>query len=97
MSSYKDLLAQREALEAKIQEARKVEVAAAVAKVRELVADFGLTAEDVFQTPRARSSSAKGGTVPAKYRDPNTGATWTGRGKAPTWIKDQDRDQFLIK
>lgn len=97
MSSYKDLLAQRDALEAQIQEARKVEVAAAVAKVRELVADFGLTAEDVFQATRARGGSTKGSTVAAKYRDPNTGATWTGRGKPPTWIKDQDRDQFLIK
>lgn len=97
MLSYKDLIAQRDALEAKIQEARKVEVAAAVAQVRQLVADFGLTSDDVFQTQRPRSSASKGGTVAPKYRDPATGATWTGRGKAPTWIKDLDREQFLIK
>jgi len=65
--------------------------------VRTLVADFGLTAEDIFQAPRARSSSAaKGGKVAAKYRNPATGETWTGRGKAPKWIQDQDRAQFLI-
>lgn len=96
MSTYKELLEQRAALEAQIAEARKAEVAAAVATVRQLVADFGLTADDVFQTPRARSAGTKGSTVAPKYRDPATGAVWTGRGKPPTWIKDKDREQFLI-
>lgn len=96
-TTYKDLLKQREALEQQIQEARKRETADAVAQVRTLVADFGLTAEDIFQAPRTRSSSAaKGGKVAAKYRNPATGETWTGRGKAPKWIQDQDRAQFLI-
>ncbi len=32
-----------------------------------------------------------------KYRNPETGATWTGRGKPPNWIKDaKNRDAFLI-
>jgi DNA-binding protein H-NS len=26
------------------------------------------------------------GPQPALYRDPETGATWSGRGRAPTWI-----------
>nr|WP_321968421.1 H-NS histone family protein [Burkholderia cepacia] len=34
----------------------------------------------------------------AKYRDPKTGATWSGRGRAPAWIKDaKNRDRFLIQ
>ena len=40
--------------------------------------------------------------VPAKYRHSETGATWTGRGKAPRWVTDaeaegRDRSDFLIK
>lgn len=36
--------------------------------------------------------------VPAKYRDPDTGATWSGRARPPAWIKDvADRSKFLIK
>lgn len=32
-----------------------------------------------------------------KYRNPENGATWTGRGKPPNWIKDaKNRDAFLI-
>lgn len=41
-------------------------------------------------------------TVPPKYIDPDSGATWSGRGKAPRWISDAEaagksRDDFLIK
>ena len=44
---------------------------------------------------RAPKTSA-GGKVAAKYRDPATGATWTGRGVAPKWIAGKDRVQFAI-
>lgn len=33
----------------------------------------------------------------AKYRDPKTGKTWTGRGKPPNWIAGaKNRDAFAI-
>ena len=94
MSQYKDLLKQREDLEAKIAEARNAEVASVIAQVRQLVLDYSLTERDVFGG--VRTSSAKGSTVAPKYKDPVTGATWTGRGKPPRWIADKDRAQFLI-
>ncbi len=95
MSDYQDLLKQRDALEAKIREARQNELKDAIAKVRALVAQFELTAEDVFGSGR-RASKGTGAKVAPKYRDPATGDTWTGRGKAPRWIADKDREQFLI-
>jgi len=27
------------------------------------------------------------GTVKAKYKDPNSAATWTGRGRTPAWVQ----------
>ena len=27
------------------------------------------------------------GTVKAKYKDPNSAATWTGRGRTPVWVR----------
>lgn len=95
MSSYKELLRQREALEQQIQEARRNELAHAVAQVRALVSEFGLTAQDVFPTGRARNPSA-GSKIAPKYRNPATGQTWTGRGKPPKWIQDANREQFAI-
>jgi len=96
--SLKDLLQQREALEKAIAEARQNEIASAVTKVRELVAEYGLTVQDIFPGRAGKSSGTKGtgSKVAAKYRDPATGQTWTGRGKAPKWIEGQDRSQFLI-
>ncbi len=95
--SLKDLLQQREALEKAIADARQNEIAAAVTKVREIVAEYGLTAQDIFPGRASRGSSGKSaGKVAAKYRDPATGQTWTGRGKAPKWIEGKDRAQFAI-
>ncbi len=96
--SLKDLLQQREALEKAIAEARQNEIASAVTKVRELVAEYGLTVQDIFPGRAGKSAGAKssGSKVAAKYRDPATGQTWTGRGKAPKWIEGKDRSQFVI-
>lgn len=94
MSSYKALLQQREQLEQQIQEARKAELSDAVAKVRALVTEYDLTQEDVFPSGKQKATRQ---TVAPKYRDPATGATWTGRGKAPKWIDGKDRGQFEIK
>lgn len=95
MSSYKELMKQREALDQQISQARQQEMSSAVAQVRALVAEFGLTAQEVFPSSRARSSTV-GSKVAPKYRNPATGQTWTGRGKPPRWIQGQERDQFAI-
>lgn len=99
-NTYKELLKQREALEQAIASARAQEISEAMTKVRELVAEFGLTVQDVFPSGRSggrsgvKSSSVN--KVAPKYRDPSTGQSWTGRGKAPKWIDGQDRSKFLI-
>ncbi|KQR74741.1 hypothetical protein ASG35_18645 [Burkholderia sp. Leaf177] len=51
--------------------------------------------------PKAGQSGKKktvsNGKLPAKYRDPKTGATWSGWARPPMWIKDvKDRSKFLI-
>jgi len=97
-TSYKDLLKQREALEQQINEARRRELSDAVAQVRALVSEYGLSQQDVFPSGRSSSarSSSSGTKVAPKYRNPETGQTWTGRGKAPKWIQNANREQFAI-
>ena len=95
MTSYKELIKQRESLELQIADARKKELAQAIAQARALVAEFGLTAQDIFPSGRAQTKRA-GAKVAAKYRNPATNETWTGRGKAPKWIAGQDRQKFAI-
>ena len=99
-NSYKELLKQREALEQAIATARAHGLSEAITKARELVAEFGLTVQDVFPSGRGASKSgnkaSSGNKVAPKYRDPATGQSWTGRGKAPKWIDGQDRAKYLI-
>ena len=94
--SYKELLAQREALEQQIAAARNTQQANAVQEVRSMIATFGLTQDDVFPQAKQRRAGTRAAVTP-KYRDPATGQTWTGRGKPPTWIKDKDRSEFEIQ
>lgn len=94
--SIQELQNLNKAVEARIVELRREDIAKALIQVRELVATYDLTSEDVFGRGRGRGPGAKK-PVSAKYRDPITGATWTGRGKAPLWIADKNREEFLIK
>lgn len=74
--------------------------AKATAQARELVASFGLTEREVFGRGRysgaSTGNSLRGTRLAPKYRDPQSGATWTGRGRAPRWLDGKNRDEFLI-
>ncbi|MPT06046.1 MAG: H-NS histone family protein [Delftia sp.] len=93
MTDYKTLLQQKAELEARIAEVMKTEKAGAVAEARALIQQYQLTQQDVFPTSGFK---AKGSVGAPKFRDPETGATWTGRGKPPNWISGKDRASFLI-
>ena len=95
MATYKELLKQQEALALQVEEARKREISDAVTQVRQMVSEFGLTERDVFPSGRRSGGTRTGGKVAPKYRDPATGQTWTGRGKAPKWIDGKDRSKSL--
>lgn len=93
MSEYQTLLAQKAELEAQIATAQAEAKAKAVTEARALIQEHGLTAADVFT---AQGKKPKGSVGTPKYRDPASGATWTGRGKPPNWINGKDRAPFLI-
>ena len=95
MASYQELLAQKEALEKQIIEAKAREKSEGVAKAKAIIEQYGLSASDLF-TRKASGAGSRGGKVAAKYRNSATGETWTGRGKAPKWIQGQDRNKYAI-
>ena len=97
MNELQTLLQEREALENRIRQARQEQIAQAVASCRKLIDEHELSVTDLFGSGRGRGKKAgTGSKVAPKYRDPATGQTWTGRGKPPKWIQDQDRSRFLI-
>ncbi|KVK74270.1 DNA-binding protein [Burkholderia cepacia] len=98
MATYKELKAQMDALAEKTETARVAEFQSVVDDIRAKVAEYGVTEKDIFGSRRGRSANADKAPVEAKYRDPKTGATWSGRGRAPAWIKDaKNRNRFLIQ
>ncbi|MDR5733291.1 MULTISPECIES: H-NS family nucleoid-associated regulatory protein [Caballeronia] len=99
MPSYKELLAQRESLERQIEEAKSREYAEVLNEIKQKMADYGITLQELAGGRGGKSTKAssrgRSGVAP-KYRDPESGSTWSGRGKPPKWIAGQDRDTFLI-
>lgn len=89
-----DLIAKRAELEQQIIDLQREERSSAIAQVKALMAQHGLTAADlgsarassVASTSRAAKSGG-GAKVPAKYRNAATGDTWSGRGLQPNWLK----------
>jgi DNA-binding protein H-NS len=90
MSTVAELMAQKAEIEKKIADAQREERASAIARVRSLMAQYGLTVADLASrsasAPRAATGKAVS-KVAAKYRDAVTGNTWSGRGLKPNWLK----------
>lgn len=88
MSAIQELLAQRAELDRKITEAQRAAKSDAIAKVKALMTENGLTVADLqFKGETARRGGAAGRKVAAKYRNAATGETWTGRGLKPKWLQ----------
>ncbi|MGM3412082.1 H-NS histone family protein [Ralstonia holmesii] len=96
MATYKQLLAEKAALEAQIEELRAREVQQAIQSVRQLIDEYGLTAADIGLKTSGKGPKPGKGVAP-KYEDPKSGATWSGRGREPAWIAGKNRARYLIK
>jgi DNA-binding protein H-NS len=97
MSQYADLKAQIAKLQAQADEARRTEIDNVVADIRQKIAEYGLSAQDLgFAVAAKRGRPPKKAPLPAKYQDPKSGNTWSGRGKPPKWIAGKNRDRYLI-
>jgi DNA-binding protein H-NS len=107
MATLESLQAKIAKLTAQAEAIAKKDTSAVVARIHGLMEKHNLTTADIDAHIR---SSGKRGRKPgvkaaakslasaAKYRDPKTGATWTGHGRAPAWIANaKDRSKFLAE
>lgn len=72
---------------------------AALERIVELIHKSGVTLADIeaYLGRKKRGANSNKESVKAKYRDPKSGATWSGRGRAPAWIAQaKNRDRFLV-
>lgn len=115
-ASLEELLNARTKLEGEIRARQSVERTRALAEIRQIMVTHGLTLKDLGVAARrgsARDPAVVGSEQPAakriapstkvrpKFRDPETGDSWTGRGMTPKWLRDHEeagrpRDKYLI-
>jgi DNA-binding protein H-NS len=95
MTSYAEYVEQIAKLQSLAEAARKNEINDAIKKIKELMNAHGVTVDDLASGSRAKPSKATG-SVAVKFKNPETGETWTGRGRAPRWLDGKDRDVYRI-
>jgi DNA-binding protein H-NS len=100
--SYADIKRQIAKLQEEAQALREREIQDVVGRIREAIAHYGLTPEELFGTASGRKGTEKTkvagnaakpkGTSKAKGRkvaikfEDGDGNTWTGRGNKPRWL-----------
>ncbi|PXW98167.1 DNA-binding protein H-NS [Sphaerotilus hippei] len=96
MATYQELMAQKAALdeqtaqlEKQIAETLRAERTGVINQIKTLMADHGVTLADLGAKAGKPVKAPAGDVtrkVAPKYRDPNTGETWSGRGLKPKWL-----------
>jgi len=90
MADLAQLIRQKADLERQIAQLNSKGRQEAIDEIRRIMAEHGLTSDDVAGPARGRKAGARpnGGerkAVAAKYRDEH-GNQWTGRGLKPRWL-----------
>jgi DNA-binding protein H-NS len=98
--TYSQMMEEVEALKREAERVRQQEIEGVVARIKEAIAFYGLTAADLGLAGARRGRPPAGGTgrqtggrmgsksaAAAKYRDQH-GNSWSGRGPRPKWFKD---------
>ena len=96
MTSYAEYVEQIAKLQSLAEAARKNELSGATQKIKDLMQQYGITVDDLTSGTRTKPAKIKS-TVAAQFKNPETGETWTGRGRAPRWLDGKDKEEFRIR
>lgn len=96
MTTYQEYKAQITQLTELAEQARKAEISEAKEKIAAIMSEYGLSIHDLTPAQKVKVAKERA-PVPIKYRDTETGDTWTGRGRAPKWLDGKNREDFSIK
>jgi len=111
--SYSQMQKQIARLQREAEALKKKDIGGVVARIKEAIQHYELTAEDLFGGRGSKATSKgkqkvvsskngmKGKKVPIKYRDEN-GNTWSARGSQPKWLAaalagGRKLEEFLVK
>jgi len=97
MKPIETLMAQFNALQREIEHMRAHETQRIVEQVLAVLRAHGVTYNDVVRYGEATAPATAKKKVAPKYWNPETGETWSGRGRSPLWIAGEtDRSRFML-
>ncbi|SAK90936.1 H-NS histone family protein [Caballeronia ptereochthonis] len=86
------LRARQEALDKQLAEVKERETRLVLIEIVQKMREYGISLNELM----GRKPGSQPDEPSAKYRDPVSGSTWSGRGRAPAWIAGKDRNEFLV-
>ncbi|RBB32229.1 H-NS histone family protein [Burkholderia reimsis] len=95
MSKYKEILSRIDMLFTELDAARRQEAALLAEQVRQALLVSGV---DLNLIPDGQTNgSTKRAKIKPKYWNPETGTTWSGRGRTPLWLQGKNPRDYLIE
>jgi DNA-binding protein H-NS len=85
--TYREFKQHIRELEQKAERARRVELRQVLVELRGVIREYGITPDQLFGNELSDL---------VRFRDPDTGRTWNGRGRPPAWIRGKDRERFRV-
>lgn len=95
--SVEELKRQQEEIQRRLLEKQKAEKRSVIDQIVDVVSTYQITTEELVEALGGFKPKRQGVKAKAKYRDPISGITWSGRGKEPVWLRGKDRNKFLIQ
>ena len=90
-----DLRRQLALLEAEERAQERQHRADVLRAMKDLLARHGFKPAELSAVRSGKTTGGRTHVVPL-YRDPASGATWSGRGSDPAWINGRDRQAFKV-
>ncbi|MCM2485801.1 H-NS histone family protein [Burkholderia glumae] len=94
-STIRELQKQLGQLNLLVEETKQREKQVKLKQIAEDVKEYGITEIELLRA--AGFVKPKRQKATAMYYDPDSGNSWTGRGKRPKWLEDKNLDDYLIR
>ena len=86
MEKLNELLKERMALESKIKKLEDEARQGAIATAKQIISEFNINPYELFKEISIR--------IPPRFINPDTGESWSGRGKTPRWLQGKTIEEI---
>ncbi|KVF25128.1 H-NS family nucleoid-associated regulatory protein [Burkholderia vietnamiensis] len=93
---YEELLLRRARLDAEIAAVRSARQSEVIVQIVKLMHEYDITVEAIQMWIETEHGDKRRRRIRPRYWNPQTGETWSGRGKRPRWMAGRDPEEFLL-